>query len=45
MNLEGTLLYPANLRVCDGRLMDVEFFYVTYKCHCISGKGTVQKTK
>lgn len=41
MTLEGALLYPTNLGVYDGRLMDAEFFYVTYKSHCISGEGTV----
>lgn len=45
MTLEGALLYPANLGVYDGRLMDTEFFDVTYKCHCFSGKGTAYETK
>lgn len=45
MTLEGPLLYPANLEVYDGRLMDAEFFHVTYKCHCISGKGVVWETE
>lgn len=29
MTLEGASLYPANLGVYDGRIMDAEFFYVT----------------
>lgn len=45
MTLEGALLYPASLGVYDGRLMDSEFFCVTYKCQCISGKGKVQEAE
>lgn len=41
MTLEGALLYLASLGVYGGRLMNAEFFCVTYKCHCISVKGKV----
>lgn len=41
MTLEGILLCPDNLGVYDGRLIDAELFYITYKFHCIFRKGKV----
>lgn len=45
MTLEGALLYPASLGIYDGQIMDAGFFCITYKCHCISGKGKVQEAE